>query len=41
MAEDRFTNALKKLVEHATAEGLSHADMRRILDALLKKGKAQ
>jgi hypothetical protein len=25
-------------VAHATAEGLSRADMRRILDQLLKKG---
>ena len=38
MAEDRFADALKKLVEHAVAEGLSMADMRRILDHLLRKG---
>jgi GntR family transcriptional regulator len=38
MAEERFTDALKKLVEHGTAEGLSNADMRRILDRLLRKG---
>jgi GntR family transcriptional regulator len=38
MAEDRFTDALKKLVGNAAAEGLSKADMRRILDRLLKKG---
>ena len=38
MAEERFANALKKLVGHAAAEGLSQADMRRILDQLLKKG---
>jgi DNA-binding transcriptional regulator YhcF (GntR family) len=38
MAEERFTDALKKLVEHATAEGLSNADMRRIFDGLLRKG---
>ena len=37
MAEDRFAEALKKLVEHASAEGLSKADMRRILDKLLGK----
>lgn len=38
MAEERFANSLRKLVEYATAEGLSTADMRRILDSLLKKG---
>jgi GntR family transcriptional regulator len=38
MAEQRFTDALKKLVGHATAEGLSKADMRRILERLLRKG---
>lgn len=38
MAEDRFADALKKLVGHATAEGLSKADMRRILERLLRKG---
>jgi len=38
MAEDRFADALKKLVGHATAEGLSNADMRRILERLLRKG---
>jgi len=38
MAEERFTDALEKLVEHATAEGLSTSDMRRILNQLLKKG---
>ena len=38
MAEERFTNALEKLVAHALAEGLSVTDMRRILDALLKRG---
>jgi GntR family transcriptional regulator len=38
MAEERFTNALKKLVAHATAEGLSKEDMRRVLDELLVKG---
>ncbi|MFV2073121.1 MAG: GntR family transcriptional regulator [Thermoanaerobaculales bacterium] len=38
MAEERFADALKKLVEHAAAEGLRKADMRRILDRLLKKG---
>ena len=38
MAEERFADALKKLVAHATAEGLSKAEMRRILDELLKKG---
>ena len=38
MAEERFADALKKLVAHAAAEGLSKADMRRILDKLLRKG---
>lgn len=38
MAEDRFADVLKKLVGHATAEGLSKADMRRILERLLRKG---
>ena len=38
MAEERFADALKILVEHAAAEGLSTADMQRILDALLRKG---
>ena len=38
MAEERFADALTKLVEHAAAEGLGEADMRRILDQLLKKG---
>ena len=37
MAEDRFADALKRLVGHAAAEGLSQADMRRILDQLLEK----
>ena len=38
MAEERFADALEKLVAHAAAEGLSRADMRRILDELLGKG---
>ena len=38
MAEERFADALKKLVGHAAAEGLSKDDMRRILEKLLKKG---
>ncbi len=38
MAKDRFTNELRKLVAHAAAEGLSKADMRRILDGLLTRG---
>jgi GntR family transcriptional regulator len=37
MAENRFTDALKKLVAHAEAEGLSGAEMRRILNELLAK----
>jgi GntR family transcriptional regulator len=39
MAEERFADALKKLAGHAAAEGLSKADMRRILDKLLRKGE--
>ena len=39
MAEERFANALEKLVAHATAEGLSKAEMRRILNEVLGKGK--
>ena len=38
MAEERFANALERLVLHATAEGLSQAEIRRILDDLLSKG---
>ena len=41
MAEERFTNALAELVAHATAEGLSKEEMRRIMDELLKKGTRQ
>ena len=39
MAEERFAAALRKLVAHAAAEGLRGADMRRILDRLLAKGR--
>ena len=38
MAEDRFTGALRELVAHAAAEGLSGAEMRRILDRVLEEG---
>jgi GntR family transcriptional regulator len=38
MAKERFADALEKLVAHATAEGVSDADMRRILDKQLAKG---
>lgn len=38
MAKERFAEALKKLVSHAVAEGLSAADMRRILDTILGRG---
>jgi len=38
MANDRFADALRELVAHAAAEGLSGTDMRRILDELLGKG---
>lgn len=41
MAEERFSQALRQLIEHAAAEGLTDADMRRILDHLLKKGARQ
>ena len=37
MAEERFADALKKLLAHAAAEGLNGDDMRRILDELLGK----
>ena len=37
MAEKRFIHALTKLVSHGTAEGLSPADMRRILETVLGK----
>ena len=36
MAEERFTDGLQQLVDHAVAEGLSPADMRRILENLLQ-----
>ena len=38
MAKDRFADALEELVSHAAAEGLTAADMRRILDTILGKG---
>jgi len=38
MAEERFTEVMEKLVAHAAAEGLSAADMQRILDEFLGKG---
>lgn len=38
MAEERFADALRQLIEHAAAEGLNNADMRRIMDRLLEKG---
>ncbi len=41
MAERRFADALKKLVAHAAAEGLSQAEMRRILDDMLGKAGRQ
>lgn len=41
MAENRFEASLATLVAHAAAEGLSAAEMRRILDRLLKKGTEQ
>ncbi len=41
MAEERFADALQKLVAHAAAEGLSKADMRHILERLLENGERQ
>ncbi len=38
MAQERFGDALERLLVHAAAEGLSNADMRRILEELLEKG---
>jgi GntR family transcriptional regulator len=38
MAEDRFAEALERLVAHGFAEGMSETEMRRILDELLTKG---
>ncbi len=38
MAEERFVEALEKLVVHAAAEGLSGTEMRRILDEVLQEG---
>jgi len=38
MAKERFTDALDKLVAHAAAEGLTGAEMRRILAELLQEG---
>ena len=40
MAEDRFTQALRELVNHAAADGLSAEDMRRILDLLVREEAA-
>lgn len=37
MAEERFTDALANLVDQAAAEGLDGEDMRRILDAILRR----
>lgn len=35
MAEERFTDALERLVAHAASEGLGAADMRRVLEKIL------
>jgi DNA-binding transcriptional regulator YhcF (GntR family) len=40
MAEERFANALGQLVAHAAADGLSDAEMRRILNELLTEGRS-
>ena len=40
MAEERFAHALSELVSHAAAEGLSKAEMRRVLEALLAEETA-
>lgn len=37
MAEKRFADALSQLVSHAAADGLSRAEMRRVLEELLTK----
>jgi GntR family transcriptional regulator len=37
MAEERFAEALRHLIEHASAEGLSRSDMRTILERLLEE----
>jgi GntR family transcriptional regulator len=36
MAEQRFAEALEKLIDHASAEGLSRSDMCKILERLLE-----
>jgi GntR family transcriptional regulator len=41
MAEERFTESLRRLVANATAEGLSKTEMRRILEKLLRKGTSR
>jgi GntR family transcriptional regulator len=41
MAEERFTESLRRLVANATAEGLRKTEMRRILDKLLRKGTSK
>ena len=41
MAQERFETALAKLVANAASEGLSEAEMRRILNELLKKETTQ
>jgi GntR family transcriptional regulator len=41
MANERFTEALEELVNHAKADGLDADDMRRILESLLAKGPKQ
>ncbi len=38
MAEKRFTDAMRDIVANGAAEGLSAADMRRLVADLLKKG---
>ena len=38
MAKQRFTESLRTLVANAGAEGLDPADMRSILEGLLKEG---
>ncbi len=38
MARDRFERALMELVSQGAAEGLGAADMRRILDTILRTG---
>jgi GntR family transcriptional regulator len=41
MAEERFREATRVVVEHGAADGLSDDSMRQILDEILKQGGRQ